>query len=131
MLRGKTKDGNWAYGIAYDEKTSKLLMNPTPTKDGQFKCDAVVVIKETVGRKMCITAKDGSDVYEGDIIKDKITAIVRYGRARIMDNEWYNDNEVCGFYLERLPDREYYHPDYVATGKIIGNIFDKEVESEK
>lgn len=82
--------------------------------------------------------KNGKEIYEGDILADTRYSghymyVVRFGIETIMDNEAYQSNDVCGFYLEKLkdydhdrPDAMFSHMDDIADKAIIGNVHENQ-----
>lgn len=119
-FRGKTVDGGeWIYGdliqmddecyIQYTEYVSQGEWDSSYTD-----CVGEVVDTETVGQYTGLTDKNGTKIFEGDIIKinEQYTRVVRYSEVKASfvtcdENQWLG-----------------YLKDYNKPIRVIGNIYD-------
>lgn len=125
----------WVYGyyikvtenyLKYSD-FNKALGDYIITKNNEF----IYVIPETICQYTGLKDINGVEIYENDILQYKSIYSDKIGKDIVFFNEDYgtyevaidgnkNDSEVLGFYLSRLSiDTKY---------KVIGNIYDKEVE---
>ena len=135
LFRGKRIDkSEWVYGsYCYAELLNKsgyehLIIE----QSAEGKSHNVVV--ESVGQYTGLTDKNGTKIFEGDIVKNewcfiKGNSIVRFGEYKSLDS---SNNYQCGhlgFYLEHISDfnKRTVRKDimYFANKcEIIGNVFD-------
>ena len=110
LFRGKTDKGEWIYG--------DLMRAHLKTFCGDYHRAMEVVLPETVGQYTGLTDKNGTKIFEGDIV-NVITETTRYV---VKFDEWR-----CGWYPFASGDGcgcceiHTYPPNYA---EVIGNIHD-------
>ncbi len=112
LFRGKNIDnGHWMYGVPISLKNGETYMN----FEFMGWIDRALVIPEAVGQYTGLTDKNGTKIFEGDIV-DVNNALLR-GRF------WVEYEETGGtFIVKDKNDRRYFLGGCNCT--VIGNIFD-------
>lgn len=136
LFRGKRKDnGKWVeghYGEYYSGKENVSCISiPKETISGSLCYD---VILETVGQYTGLCDKNGTKIFEGDIVKmsyrgDVLTAVVRFGNYNQPDKilkthlGFYFDFDTVNFEDFRK-DVGYWTGRTFGEIEVIGNIHD-------
>ena len=128
LFRGKNiDDGHWVYGTPISLRNGETHMN----FEFMGWIDRAIVITETVGQYTGLTDKNGTRIFERDIIvakhpgqKNAVPYLVGYGVYK--DEDSFDDCRYLGFHLKALgkccsiltplSDRIKY--------EVIGNIYD-------
>lgn len=109
----------------------KIIHEITSNENGTTRYN---VKEETIGQYTGLTDKNGTEIYEGDILKTKYKDkyIVKFGVVDIECEPPYFSNKVCGFYLERVTlNKNFDHFDMAEFMEIIGNIYENPELLEK
>lgn len=118
LFRGKTEDGNWIFGD---------LRSPDGDGNGYFiiegKPSIANVIPKTVGQYTGLTDKNGTKIFEGDIVSTDLgrpynIVVFRDGCFMFNCNDGGQD-----YYDIMLPILRSEHTRY-EYGEVIGNIYD-------
>lgn len=129
LFRGKPSGNawitDWVYG-AFCPQNSEGNSPCIIVYNGRFAGYWFEVTPETVGQYTGLTDKNGTKIFEGDIVESEYTKkpyIVRFGEY-IYINEYGKVKSVCGWYNEEKGGyvTAFGRPETWAT--IIGNIHD-------
>ncbi len=127
LFRGKRKDnGEWVYGyyVCLNEKSHRIYTGYAETDCGDYYPDFYEVDPETVGQYTGLTDKNGTKIFEGDIVKREYTlwhSETKRTRETQIGVVSYSNKE-CGFCLDKVCNlRKPWDGD---TIEVIGNIHD-------
>lgn len=121
LFRGKTDKRKWVEGYIFEmqilgDKTTYISTKPFMLgSDGVFYYEPFAVDTETVGQYTGLTDKNGTKIFEGDIVMFGFSpCVVKYD----LPNGRYM------FYEKGLYLRNGFNVDTMKTKEIIGNIHD-------
>lgn len=126
IFRTNYKNGDWVYGLItrqYDERFENL---PTEMRNTEGVTN-IEVDYRSIGQFTGICDKNGTKIFEGDIIANDLnTFVIRIGKytPEYMSRVKYDSN-ICGVYAYCTKDKTSWHlPASIKTYQIIGNIHD-------
>ena len=112
LFRGKrVKDGKWVEGLLTKDIKGHIRIQYNP------RYFSVVVNPESVGQFTGMTDKNGTKIFEGDIVKEQYKAY-----ERIYNVFWDED-----YFVFRAKSKDYsYHLDEIIPShcEVIGNVFE-------
>ena len=120
FFRGKTKDGVWYHGFIKGKSLPNYERNKlefTPCIIEQPYAD-IWVIPETVGQYTGLTDKNGTKIFEGDILKFAYNA--KDKEPKFYSIEWKEDRACFGYAetADKMIEIDCFHCE------VIGNIHD-------
>ena len=114
LFRGKrVKDGKWVEGLLTKDIKGHIRIQYNPRNF------SVVVNPETVGQFTGMTDKNGTKIFEGDIVRhiDTTRHVVE-----VVNSEVYFDTEMLEFGVRY--SNELFHCKFNDEFEVIGNIYD-------
>lgn len=139
LFRGKRIDnGEWVYGgsllqfasddSCYIAPSSEIVYTAEDDAGNiiRLASNIAVVIPETVGQYTGLLDKNGTKIFEGDIVKDRWTnGIVTFGKHRIdCCGCCYSYHNTIGFYVDEGKGPICSDEDTWDNFEVIGNIHD-------
>ena len=122
--RGLTKEGKWVYGWLVISSSIYYIF----TDDNWDYYDeeemqraiygAIEVIPETVGQQTGLKDKNGTEIYEEDLVQEYFSSLKHKGR--IQQVVWIQEN--CCFGLKPSNPYDYTPLQYSDNREVIGNI---------
>lgn len=128
LFRGKRVDnGEWAYGVPTKDNHGEMVMVESTFECEEYNCcgaNCLYVDENTVGQYTGLTDKNGTKIFEGDIVKREYT--LWHGETKKTRETQIGvvsySNKDCGFCLDKVCNlRKLWDGD---TLEIIGNIHD-------
>lgn len=127
LFRGKgTIDGEWKYGY-YAGEVCKTPFSPTTKQDNIIQLGSNLwceVVPDTVGQFTGLTDKNGTKIFEGDIVEYETGKKVRIGRVFFSDFR-ASFSVTAGKNGSARINNDLYN--YIQSGNsvtVIGNIYD-------
>ena len=127
VFRGKKiSNGEWVKGLLWKKKYNydKLFISCFPDEDDNE--EVFVVLPKTVGQYSGVNDKNGTPMYEGDIIKGAVHWLERYKLAWV----GFKDGSF-GLFWKRGDVIEFnpFTSLCNVTYEVVGNIFDNDIDN--
>lgn len=131
LFRGKRTDScEWAYGAPTKDNHGEMVMVKSTFECDEYNCrgaNCLYVDENTVGQYTGLTDKNGTKIFEGDIIKYKNTDGIKFNGVAltVIGKVVYNEKNAS-FAISGKDEIGAKHYDYfpIKNIEVIGNIFD-------
>ena len=130
LFRGKTLSGKWVEGAYYkqelfygDKEDAHIIITSKETLDNDFALERYIVIPETIGQYTGLTDKNGTKIFEGDIVLCKIIGV----RETVIHKGFIEYIEDCfGVNIKGIVPTQHCLVFSMKNGdvEVIGNIHD-------